>query len=403
MNSDFLRKENESFLDYCDRLITNKKSGIFDLENSEVWELLFNEKLSPDEARKRIYGLQKIIPVLRSEQDKTKSKTQLQSIREKVGELDTLKFQISKEKTDLNRIKRDFVKSISIADELKQYLEDNCTITIPEYCVEPININSEYEMIVHISDWHIGYIIDDCKGNYYNWKIANQRIDKLISECYKYIEMYGIKKIFVVNTGDVIEHLSMRKNQSQFCEFNQSQQINKAIELIYRFLTALCKYCNVEYDSIYGNHDRMNGDYQSNLDGDNAEVIIREQLGKYKELSENNRLTVIERRHTDKEIVKEIKGLKCKFVHGNNGVKDGKQQIKNEISMDNVIYDLYYKGHLHNFNIVSENNGRYIISTGCLSGYNDFSVTFGCTTVASQTISILTDGKVEMIKDVVLQ
>ena len=397
------RRENESFLDYCDRVISGKKNGIFDLDNSEVWKILFNEDLSADESRKRIYGLQKLIPILRTEENKVESKTQLESIREKVGELDTLKIQISKEKTELNRIKRDLVKSIIIADEIKQYLEDNCTIIVPEYCEEPININSEYEMIVHITDFHIGYVIDNCKGNYYNWKIANQRIDRLINECYKYIEMYNIKKVFVVNTGDVIEHLSMRKNQSQFCEFSQSEQINKAIELIYRFLVAMCKYCNVEYDSIYGNHDRMNGDYQSNLDGDNAEVIIREQIGKYKELSNNNRLTVVDRRHTDKEIVKEVKGLLCKFVHGDKSVKDGKQQIKNEISMDNKLYDLYFQGHLHNFNIVSENNGRYIVSTGCLSGYNDFSVTFGCTSVASQTIAILTDGKVEMIKDVVLQ
>ena len=330
--------------------------------------------------------------------------SKLSKIREIVGELDIKKQQIRDQNRQLNIIKKDFIKSISIAEDIKNYLTDNCTIIIPEYCHETLNVNGKYEMILHITDFHIGYVIDNCKGNYYNWEIANKRVDKLISECYKYIELYGITDIHVVNTGDVIEQNYMRPNQSQFCEFNQSEQINKAIQIIYRLLCALAKYTNVEYDSIYGNHDRMNGDKKANLDGDNAEVIIREQLKTYVEITNNKRVTVVDRKHSDKEIVKNINGLKCKFIHGEDSTKDGKRAIKNEISIDNQFYDVLFKGHLHNFNIESENNGRYIVYTGCLSGYNDYSVKFGSATFASQTICIVDDGgKVELIKDVVLQ
>jgi predicted phosphodiesterase len=313
-----------------------------------------------------------------------------------------IKQQIKNERNELNRLKREFIKSITIAEDIKDYLQEHNTIIIPEYCKEEIEDSSEYEMIIHITDWHVGYVIDDCKGNYFNWEIANKRIDKLIQEANKYIEMYNIKKIYVINTGDCVEHISMRRNQSQFCEFNQAEQINKAIELIFRLLVALNKFCFVEYDSIYGNHDRMNGDKDANLDGDNAEVIIREQLYKYIELSGNKRIHVTNRRHTDKEIVKDIKGLKCKFIHGEFKSNDGKQLMKNEISVNNEFYDLVFKGHLHNFKVESENNGRYVISTSCLSGYNDFSLRFSCSSCAGQTIAILTEKKVEMIKDVQL-
>jgi predicted phosphodiesterase len=333
-----------------------------------------------------------------------KVENKLNQVREIVGELDIKKQQIRDQNRQLTSLKKDFIKSISIAEDIKDYLAENCTIVIPEYCQSPLKSNGKYEMIVHIADWHIGYVIDDCKGNYYNWEIANQRIDKLISECYKYIEMYDVSKIYVVNTGDVIEHTYMRNNQSQFCEFPQSKQINKAIQIIYRFLCSLCKYANVEYDSIYGNHDRFNGDKNANLDGDNAEVIIREQIKTYKELSNNERLTVVDRKHTDKAIVKDVNGLLCKFLHGEDSSKDGKKAIKNEISVDNQLYDILFKGHLHNFNIESENHGRYVVYTGCLSGFNDYSVRFSCATYASQTICIVDDnGKIEMIKDVVLQ
>lgn len=48
---------------------------------------------------------------------------------------------------------------------------------------EPIVDNSKYTMVCHITDWHIGYVINNCNGNYFNWEIANERINKYISEC----------------------------------------------------------------------------------------------------------------------------------------------------------------------------------------------------------------------------
>ena len=155
---------------------------------------------------------------------------------------------------------------------------------------------------------------------------------------------------------------------------------------------------------IYGNHDRANGDFTANLDGDNAEVIIREQIATYIELSSNKRVTIIPRKHTDYEIIKIINGLKCKFIHGDKTKeRDDKKLIKQEISLDNEFYDIIFKGHYHNFGITSENHGRYVVSTGCLSGYNDYSVHFGCATQASQTIAVLRDGCVELIKDILLK
>lgn len=350
------------------------------------------------------YAIKTIIKKLRLEDSTLKPQSYLDSVREKIGDLTVLKIQTQKDKTDLNRIKKELVKSITIADELKQYQDNNgFTVVVPEYCHSPIISTGDYKAVLVASDWHCGYVIDDCKGNYYNFEIANQRVDKLILETYKYIELFNVKEITVLGLGDLIEHISMRKNQSQFCEFNQAEQINSVIKLMYRLLVAMCKYCNVTYDSIYGNHCRSNGEYGENIDGDNSEVIIREQITRYKELSNNNRLTVVQRRHTDKEIITNINGINIKAIHGDKGIKDAKQQLKNSISVDNTIYDLYIRGHYHNFSVDSENNGRYFISCGCLSGYNDYSVNFGSSTFASQTLIIIGKDKVELIKDIVLQ
>ncbi len=399
---EWLQQPNEDFMDWKIRLIVNKIDRIYDIDWVEMRDLLELD-CSSDHLRKVSYGIYEIYKYYLTKENK-EDKSQLDLVKSKIGEYD-IKKQITQTKiNELSKIKREFIKSFAIAEDLKNYFEDNFVINIPEYCSNPLEINGEYEMILHLADFHVGYIINDCKGNYYNWEIANQRINKLLDECIKYIKLYDIKKIFVIGTGDEIEHASMRLNQSQFCEFNQAEQINKAIELIYRILVTLCQYCDVEYDSIYGNHDRMNGDKKANLDGDNADTIISEQLKVYKALSKNNRLTITDRKHSDKEIYKIIKGFKCKFVHGDNiKTEDGKSAIKAEMSLDNIFYDLLFKAHKHNFKLESENHGRYIISTGCLSGFNDFSTNFKCATEASQTIVILKENEIELIKDVILK
>lgn len=400
------RRDNESFIDYAERLLEGKKSGIYDIDYTEMYFMLFGVSISSDEARKRSYMLRDLIKKLREEEMKAiQDKTELQKLREKIGEFDIKKRQLQVERNGLNRLKRELIPAVSVADDIADFMiQNNMRINIPSYCFDEVkDTDNEHEMIVHITDWHVGYKIINCKGNSFNWDIANKRIDKFIDEVHKYVKLYKINKIYVVNTGDTIEHNYIRKNQSQFCEFSQSEQINKAIELIYRFLVALCGMnCNVVYTSISGNHDRSNGDNKANLQGDNADIIIARQLYKYNEISGNKRLTIIENEPLADEIILEVNGTKHKFIHGDGKFKDGDKLIKSEMSMDDDSYSLW-RGHYHNFNIHSENNGRYIISTGCLSGYNDYSVNFGCTTWASQTIGIIGDGKIELIKDVQLQ
>lgn len=331
------------------------------------------------------------------------NKTQINKAKELLGEQFILKKQLQSEKSEINKFKKEFVKSISIAEELAEIQRaEGFKVEVPEHCYNFVNIISDYNMIVNISDWHIGYVINNCKGNYYNWEIANERVNQLINEIHKYAKLYNVKKIYVINTGDVIENVSMRKNQSQYCEFNQSEQINHAIKLIFRFLVAISDKCEVEYDSIAGNHDRQNGDLSANLDGDNAETIIRDQIGNLIEIGKIEKITVIDRPHTDNEIIKEINGVLIKARHGHDVIKDDKRQLKADISMDEAFYKLLIKGHEHNFRCVSENKGRYIVSTGCLSGYNDYSTKFGCATNASQTIIILNQDKIELVKDVQL-
>lgn len=383
--------------------ISNKMSGISDIDWKEIVDK-YNVKCHYDSMRKAsqtIFGNYFVREYLKSKNITEKSFT-LSDAKEVLGEQYIVKQQIHNDRLKLNQIKRDLVPCLTVADELKQYMRENdFKMEIPEYTHYPIIDNSVYTMICHISDWHIGYMINNCNGNYFNWEVANERIDKYIYECKRYIQIYNIKKIYVISTGDMIENVYMRNTQEHNCEFLQSMQIHKATKLIYKLLISLAENCNVVYGGIAGNHDRMSGDKKKNYEGDNANVLITEHIKDLIEVSNTPRISVINTNYNDSDINITICGLSCKFIHGDR-YRNDKANLAKIISSDNQFYDLIFSGHLHNFSVQSENHGRYVISTGCLSGYNDYSKDFFCASKASQTIAILKENKIEIIKDVQL-
>ena len=400
------RQSSENVLEYVKRLVRAKMiDKTIETDFVELAPLIFDKNLNSNECRKRIYGIQRIIELedlLAEAETSTIPKTHLQRLRGVIGEYDEKKRLMQLQRNELMKLKRELIPTLALTEELWMRMEKmDFKIEIPEYCYTPIESDSMYKMVLNISDWHIGYLINNCKGNYFNWEIANRRIDTLIQKTIDYIKMYDIKHIYVINTGDTLEHSYLRKNQSQFCEFGLSEQINKSIELIYRLLMALNEHAFIDFYSLPGNHDRINGDKTASYKGDNANVIITRQLYKYNQISGNVRMNIHQLHPYDEEIILEINGTKHKFIHGDGKTNNGKKLLQQEMSMDDDKYNLW-KGHLHNFNVISENNGRYIISTGCLSGYNDYSKKFGCSTVASQTIGIIGDGEIELIKDVQL-
>lgn len=332
----------------------------------------------------------------------------MDEVREIIGNLDLKKAEIRKKNTQLTKIKNEFIRSVEVANDIKDYWKDNdFKVVVDNYDFKVIENNNNRAMVVQITDWHIGLIINNCKNNSFNLSIAKKRIEKLLKEIHKYIELYDIEKIYLVSTGDLIEHCYMRPNQHQNVEFGQSIQISETQRLILNMLVDLSKECYVQFSGVSGNHDRNNGDKNVALVNDNANTTLLRNLKDMLDFCDNKnlkeRITINLDSLTSREIYKDICGVKCKFIHGDERIKDGKQLIQTDISMNEEFIDILFRGHWHNFKMESENNGRYIVTSGCLSGYNDYSTKFGCGTAATQTICIIVDGEVELIKDVNLQ
>ena len=393
------RRENENLLSYFKRVTDNRTE--LDLDYSEWANIVCGKEYSSENGRKAYYVIKPMLDKLDSEEINKMPKNKIQEISDIIGELDIKKQETKNKISQLNKLKKNFIKTIEISNDIKDMIRDEVH-NFKRLDYEPILEVNENKLIIQLSDFHVGYVINNYKGNSYNYEIAKQRLSVMVAEAYKKCQSYNITDVVVVNCGDSIENLYMRENQSYECEFNLNEQIVYATKLLYGFCTSISEFANVEFVSVGGNHNRGNGSKNANVEGDNSNIIIVETFKEFVALSNNNRIKILDVDYKDDSAVFKLCGKKIKVIHGDNRVSDDKKLFDGEATMDDDKYYLILRGHYHNFNISSQNDG-YVITCGCLFGYNPYSVKrMSCSTKASQTLIVMSGNGIEDIKNVVL-
>lgn len=303
---------------------------------------------------------------------------------------------------ELNKVYREMTRTAVAVEELKDIYIDEISWDVPQCVYEPKLPSTGTKGIVVLTDWHIGAIVNDSHGNSFNLKIAEKRLKKLKQEVIYYIKMFNITDLYIIGLGDWIEHLYMRKNQSQHAEFGVNMQVAKAQSMLWKFILGIAssKLSNIIYGGIAGNHDRANGDKDFSFDGDNANVIIthgiKDMLSILKKHNKAERIELLDLTGEETSIKININGKIFKFTHGDeDSKKNVKDRMKAFISMDNEFYDYWIHGHLHHYYIQEDDHGRMIISIGSLMGRNNYSAKINSSTNASQgMIVVREDGQI---------
>lgn len=402
MENKLNKREGENHLSYAKRITLNKKE--LDLDYTEWCKLVCNKEYSSDNARKAFYIFKPFLELVDEENISKMPQNKIDEIVDVLGELDVKKIEVKNRTNQLNKIKKDLVKNVEIARYLEEYI-DREVANFQRLDYEKIIDKSDKKLIIGISDFHVGYVINGYKGNYYNYEIAKLRLSKLLSEINTIIKDNDITNVIVAQAGDLTEGTYMRKSQAYECEFNSNEQVVMAEELLYGFITSISEMeVNVDVYSVGGNHQRGNGDKDANLEGDNNNFVVVRNLKKWFALAENDRVNVHDIDFKDDSIAFKVDEFRVKLLHGDNRTNDKKRLYDSEASMDDCRYDLIIRGHDHNFNVTSQNNGGYVLTIGCLFGYNPYSVKkMQCTTNASQCLILVNNNKIEYIKDVNLQ
>ena len=205
------------------------------------------------------------------------------------------------------------------------------------------------------------------------------------------VDVYGVKKVLLLNLGDTVEHTYMRNFSQTFeAEFDFSTQQAKAIELVSWFIKQLClkhPQTHFSYSAVAGNHDRMNGNKKDVVYGDSFQTILNLFL---KNLPLDN-FEVIEQESPVKGNVN-FAGVNIAFEHGDKLNLNDKHILATVSQRDGKVYDALLVGHLHHYQAV-ENNGLFVMS-GSLKGADTYSESLNLRADRSQACLLIRNGTI---------
>lgn len=323
------------------------------------------------------------------------SKSTLNSIKEAVGEMAYAKREVQLKTRELGKLKRDISLYGVIAEEIRGAMLDELNEEVPSWVYsEPPSIRGKKRMVITLSDLHIGAVVVNVNGNAYNYTIAQNRMRHFWMKVRDYARMFKVTHIDVVLLGDATEHIQMRKTQSFDTEFPLAVQIVKAYELIRNFLINLTRDFTVTYQGISGNHDRMEGKKEDNIDGDSTIFVINYMIEQFITNTKAEKLKYYEVDSILYSTVLEVNGAKIKFVHGDN--ERGNKLLASHSQMDGTDYNAVVMGHLHHYEVKEVGDNKFEIYMGSLQGNNNYAKKGKFGSGAGQGILIVhEDGEIE--------
>lgn len=246
-----------------------------------------------------------------------------------------------------------------------------------------VSRNNDNEMIICLSDLHIGQFFNNAFGSY-NSDIAIERLYKYLTHIKEYAEMYKVSKAKIILLGDLVSgniHLSVQVTNRE----NVIEQIKLASQIIASFCAECCEiFESVELYSVSGNHSRIQKKDDA-IHDERLDDLIGWIIGC--SLSHINNF-VYKNNNIDTGIATfEIFGKTYAIVHGDFDPAN-KNGVANLSLMLNTIPYAIFRGHNH-YPSYDSANGVKIIQSGSLAGSGDqHTVEMRLTGKPSQTICI---------------
>ena len=249
-----------------------------------------------------------------------------------------------------------------------------------------LSIDSDNDMLVILSDLHIGQTFDSIFGKY-NTDIAKDRLNQLLNEVLSIRDLHNSRKCYVSLQGDLISgniHKSIQVTNRE----NVIEQIKNATELVSSFCYELSLHFeNVFLSNVSGNHTRIERKEDAIHDERLDDIISWAVELSLKHIDNFHVL----HRNIDTGIADiDIRGKSYIAVHGDyDGFnKSGVQNLC--LALGFVPYAITF-GHLHVCS-VDETNGVKMIRGGSLAGCGDsYTIEKRLTGKPSQMVCICTN------------
>lgn len=376
----YTRKQNENFLQYADRLIKGRKSGEYDLDKSEIYELLTGESCGTDHARKTLCFLEKILDKVEVDNINLSENELLEKLQEEKREIYKAKQKLRDEKNEYNSWLREqsrielfyerFDESIEKLIARKRKLTPTVKETIRE---KDVIGNNTSELLVSFGDVHYDaeFIVEGLKGdvlNEYSREIAEKRLWKLRDEIVDFADLHNIKVLHISDCGDVLENI-LRIASFKSVKNNIMDSIVDYMEFIDIWLESLAREgFVVNFYTSMGNHSQirlLNGEYRENL-----ECLYNRLLRKLYE----DRIDVVVHNNIRGINYFNVQGFDILTVHGQDE-KNIASSIKEYEDTYDVKIDYMITAHKHTKKELETTRGKEVIQIRSIMGGNDYSTT----------------------------
>lgn len=246
------------------------------------------------------------------------------------------------------------------------------------------------EAVLLFSDLHLGAQINNFY-NHYNVEIAKKRVAKLISDTIAYCKMYKVKRLTVLNLGDLIAgilHINARIEQ----ETDVVRQIMAAAEIMAEALNKLQSAApEIIYRSCTDNHSRVSANLKEHIECENFGKIIdfylEERLKKTKVVFANDNLD------DDIGLFKLLNGENFAFVHGHRDNYTTSFQAFCGATQQFIHY--IAMGHYHNSKVKSFQGAKVFVN-GSIVGSDTYAQSKRLYGPAEQTLLIFDNKNVSV-------
>jgi hypothetical protein len=357
----FKRLENESDEELIYRICSQKDQiGTWEQVKDVLNELTGND-YGESTYRKRYQAFDKMI---KANQGKFyDGSAMIEELKEQRRALEREKVKFRDERRAWN--KQNYIDSR--VEEKLDILEEEL-LSIGRTLYEPhdvTEINSDNDMLVILSDFHIGATYSSLTGEY-NVNIARERLQKLLEEIIKIQKRHNSEKCYISLQGDLISgniHKSIQVTNAE----DVIEQIKIATELVIGFAYEVSKYfTNVYISSVSGNHSRIDKKEEA-IHSERLDNIIIWATGLALNGVDNIHFL---KRNLDNGIYDlNIRGKSYIAVHGDYDSFNKTGVANLSMMLGYVPYAITF-GHLHTC-AVDEAHGVKMIRGGSLGGSGD--------------------------------
>lgn len=315
-------------------------------------------------ATQTIFGGAFVSEYFKSKQAEKNDDSYLDEIRAEKQEIRKEKQRLFDERTALNKTLRENARIEEDLSKLEVLIKNNGAVTLPK--VENIIDESDNDLFIALSDFHLGIKTDNYFGSY-DSDIAAQRLSQYLNKIIKIKELHNSENAYILLLGDLLNGEIHFTTQLENRE-NVTEQVQKTAELISAFVYELSKHFKCVYvNGVAGNHSRTSFKDQV-LRGNRLDNLIPWYMKA--KLSHIDNIKFIDDQNYDVTIgCCTVRGKEYLMVHGDFDSFSEKGVSKLVMMLGFKPTAIFY-GHLHRCSF-DDIAGVKIIRSGSFSGTSD--------------------------------